>query len=73
MFGFPDARISEMSRPNYLRDLAEYARLEYPEEDPRTVGLRLLGSAEGSPKPVHRRFHLFRRPEVRPKAAPGNA
>jgi hypothetical protein len=72
MFGFPDARLAEKSRPNYTRDLEEYARLEYPQEDPRTVSLRFLGSAEEPPKPVHRRFPLFRHAEATAKTAPGN-
>jgi hypothetical protein len=72
MFGFPDARLAEKSRPNYIREIAEFARLEYPQEDLRTVSLRLLESAEELPKRAHRPFHLFRRAEVPAKAAPGN-
>jgi hypothetical protein len=72
MFGIPDARVAEKSRPNYFRDLAEYARLEYPQEDPRTVSLQFLESVGKPPKPAHRRFRFLRHTEVPSKAAPGN-
>jgi len=46
MFGMPSTRIAELSRPDYHRELAEYARLEYPREAVRTVLLLALAAQE---------------------------
>jgi len=60
MFGIPSARIAEMSRPDYARELDAYARLEYPREDPRTVSLLALAATKGPAEPPRRRFRFFR-------------
>lgn len=68
MFGYHERRIAEMSRSGYARDLAEYARLEYPTEDPRTVSLQAREAAS-SPRPGRGRSRFlewFRRPRGAP-------
>jgi hypothetical protein len=66
MLGYLDARLAERSRPNYTTDLAEYAQLEYPNDDPRAVSLRAHAEAEAVRKAAHPRFRFFR--AVRPAA-----
>jgi hypothetical protein len=60
MFGIPTTRIAELSRPNYARDVAEYARLEHPQEDARTVILLVLAAAQDHAEAPRRRFWFFR-------------
>ncbi len=64
MFGIPNARIAELSRPDYTPDLAEFARLEYPREEPRAVVAQAL-AAVGPPAPRHRFRLRFLRPADR--------
>jgi hypothetical protein len=51
MWGVIGPRIAELSRPDYARDLAEYARLEYPREDVRTVRLQAIEAARDRTPP----------------------
>ncbi|MFZ0831388.1 MAG: hypothetical protein WCB18_00090 [Thermoplasmata archaeon] len=60
MFGIPSARIAEMSRPDYAREVADYTRLEYPQEDSRTVILQALAAIKEHPTPPRRHFWSFR-------------
>jgi len=60
MFGIPSARIAEMSRPDYAREVADYTRLEYPQEDARSVILQAIAAAQDHPTPPRRHFWLFR-------------
>lgn len=64
MFGYLDARAMERSRPDYLVQLADYARLEFPQEDPVTVSHQALASLELPREPVRRRFWPFRAAKV---------
>ena len=52
MFGLPSTRLAELSRPDYDRNLTEFARLEFPHEDPRSIraqALRSVSAAGGGP------------------------
>jgi hypothetical protein len=60
MFGIYQAHLVEPSRPSYHRELDEYARLEYPLEDPRTVSLLALAAAKRRERRARPRFWLFR-------------
>jgi hypothetical protein len=60
MFGYLDAQLAERSRPDYACQLAEYARLEFPQEDPASVSHRAFAAAEQEPQLVQRRFWPFR-------------
>jgi hypothetical protein len=71
MFAYQEPRIYERSRFNYSRDLLEFARLEFPDEDPCWVSLRAIDAA-AEPEPARRRFHLFRRVEGPSQVARGN-
>jgi hypothetical protein len=65
MFAITNARIAELSQPDYARDLREYARLEFPHEDLHLlheIAVAAARETEGMPR---RRFHLF---GSRPKA-----
>ena len=73
MFGMPTTRIAELSRPDYARDLAEYARLEYPSEDARTVLLQALAAERATTGVRRRRFRLFGSSATRPEAVSAKA
>lgn len=59
MFGIPTTRAAELSRPDYPRELAEFARLEYPLEDVRTLFRQVLAAQEKSRTTSRRWFHWF--------------
>jgi hypothetical protein len=71
MFSYQDAQVLERKRPRSTYDIAEFARLEYPGEDPRTVGLRVLQAVEET-KSRRKPFHLFRRTEPVAPSSPQN-
>ena len=73
MFGIPATRIAELSRPEYSQELAEYARLEFPHEDARSVLGQALAADRAAKALVRKRFRLFRRPARRPEPVPANA
>jgi hypothetical protein len=73
MFAIPIARIAELSRPDYARETAEYARLEYPHEDARTVILQAIAAAEDRPAPSRRWFRLSRSTPTATDAVPAKA
>ncbi|MGC2289183.1 MAG: hypothetical protein WA688_04930 [Thermoplasmata archaeon] len=60
MFAIPNSRIAEMSRPNFARQLDEYARLEYPREDAISVRQLALEAVKESPAPPRVGFRFFR-------------
>ncbi len=69
MLGYHEARVAERSRPNYTPELMEYARLEFPHEDPQSVTLLAIAVAKEKTRPVHRRFRFFRKAMPSPEAA----
>lgn len=60
MLGMDATRFVELSRPGYARALDEYARLEYPREDPRTVELLARATAGRRTRRVPIRIRLLR-------------
>lgn len=60
MFGTLNPRMTERSRSQPYADISEYARLEFPHEDPRTVVAITLASRTAAANPPRRRFRLFR-------------
>ena len=60
MFGVPSTRIAELSRPNYAHEVEEYARLEHPQEEARTILLLALKAAKDHSATAHRHFWSFR-------------
>jgi hypothetical protein len=60
MFEVPNVRAAERSRPNYARELDEYARLEYPREDVRTISSQALAAVRDSVKHPRSWFSIFR-------------
>lgn len=48
MQGYYEARLAERFRPRLTADLEEFARLEFPHEDPRTVGQLVAAATENA-------------------------
>jgi hypothetical protein len=72
MLGYQEARLAERSRPNFTPELAEFARLEYPREDPRTVGQLVVASVENAMKRPRWRFRFSRDPKPTAKVGRAN-
>lgn len=60
MFGLPNTRLAELSRADYDRNLTEFARLEYPREDPRSILTQALRAAPASRRGPTDRLRWFR-------------
>lgn len=60
MLGMDATRFAELSRPGYALALDEYARLEFPREDPRTVSVLARAAAGATPPRVPVLLRLFR-------------
>jgi hypothetical protein len=72
MFEISQVRASEKNRPEYLRQLDDYARLEYPHEDVRTVSSLALASVKAPVEPPRRWLSFFRTHPVGQKTAARN-
>jgi hypothetical protein len=59
MFAITTARMAELSQPDYLRDLWDYARLEFPHEDLHLLHQIAIAAAKERDAAPRRRFHLF--------------
>jgi hypothetical protein len=60
MFEIPNIRAAERRRSSHSGDLDEYARLEFPQEDVRTIRSLAMAAVEGAVERRHRWFPFFR-------------
>ena len=59
MLAMTTTRIAELSRPDYVRDLREYAGLEFPREDLYFLNQVAVAAARESAAAPRRRFRFF--------------
>lgn len=72
MFGVLLPRLPAPSRPGPHADVREYARLEHPHEDPRTIEAIALAALPASDDHPRRFFRWFRRRTPAGAATAGN-
>lgn len=63
MQGYYEAQLAERFRPRLTADLEEFARLEFPTEDPRTVRQLVVAATENASTRPRRHLWFSRVPK----------